>query len=155
LVIGAQGFVVGSTFMRRRNFATRALPYLRKLRDLTRETANLAVVDDESIIVVTRIESRSARRRSCPATTKYSPLHEPDWLKITSPDEKASVCAEAVSRVLMAGGQESSSARGCVDTASSRFDLASDCMFLFLPRISSGDRSSGGPDCKPPAGRPP
>ena len=60
--IGAQGFVVGSTFMHRRNFATRALPYLRKLRDLTKETANLAVVDDESIIVVTRIESREIMR---------------------------------------------------------------------------------------------
>src|ERR1700744_1154241 len=31
--IGAQSFAVGSTFVRRRNFATQALPYLRKLRD--------------------------------------------------------------------------------------------------------------------------
>src|ERR1700733_7588968 len=40
--IGAQSFAVGSTFVRRRNFATQALPYLRELRDQTRETANLA-----------------------------------------------------------------------------------------------------------------
>jgi IclR family transcriptional regulator, acetate operon repressor len=60
--IGAQSFVVGSTFVRRRNFAAQALPYLRKLRDLTRETANLAVVDDDSIIVVSRIESREIMR---------------------------------------------------------------------------------------------
>ncbi|VIO65133.1 Transcriptional repressor IclR [Bradyrhizobium ivorense] len=60
--IGAQSFVVGSTFTRRRNCAAQALPYLRKLRDLTRETANLAVVDDESIIVVSRIESREIMR---------------------------------------------------------------------------------------------
>jgi IclR family transcriptional regulator, acetate operon repressor len=60
--IGAQSFVVGSTFTRRRNFAAQALPYLRKLRDQTRETANLAVVDDESIIVVSRIESREIMR---------------------------------------------------------------------------------------------
>ena len=38
------------------------MPYLRKLRDLTRETANLAVVDDESIIVLTRMESREIMR---------------------------------------------------------------------------------------------
>jgi IclR family acetate operon transcriptional repressor len=38
------------------------MPYLRKLRDQTRETANLAVVDDESIIVLTRIESREIMR---------------------------------------------------------------------------------------------
>src|SRR4030088_1928288 len=44
--IGAQSFAIGSTFLRRRNFLTQALPYLRKLRDQTRETANLAVVDD-------------------------------------------------------------------------------------------------------------
>jgi len=60
--VGAQSFVVGSTFVRRRNFATQAMPYLRKLRDQTRETANLAVVDDESIIVLTRMESREIMR---------------------------------------------------------------------------------------------
>ena len=60
--IGAQSFVVGSTFTHRRNFAAQALPYLRKLRDQTRETANLAIVDDESIIVVSRIESREVMR---------------------------------------------------------------------------------------------
>ena len=60
--VGAQCFAVGATFTRRRNFAAQAMPYLRKLRDLTRETANLAVVDDESIIVLTRIESREIMR---------------------------------------------------------------------------------------------
>ena len=39
-----------------------AVPYLRKLRDLTRETANLAVVDDEFIVVLTRMESREIMR---------------------------------------------------------------------------------------------
>src|SRR5438445_10444191 len=60
--VGAQSFVVGSTFVHRRNFAAQAMPYLRKLRDQTRETANLAVVDDESIIVLTRMESREIMR---------------------------------------------------------------------------------------------
>src|SRR3979490_2420903 len=53
--IGAQSFAVGSTFLRRRNFLTQALPYLRKLRDQTRETANLAVVDNGEMIVLTRV----------------------------------------------------------------------------------------------------
>jgi IclR family acetate operon transcriptional repressor len=35
---------------------------LRKLRDLTRETANLAVVDDEAIVVLTRMESHKIMR---------------------------------------------------------------------------------------------
>ena len=55
-------FAVGATFARRRNFTAQAMPYLRKLRDLTRETANLAVVDDEFIIVLTRMESREIMR---------------------------------------------------------------------------------------------
>jgi IclR family acetate operon transcriptional repressor len=60
--IGAQSFAVGATFARRRNFVCQAMPYLRKLRDQTRETANLAVVDDETIIVLTRMESREIMR---------------------------------------------------------------------------------------------
>src|SRR6201989_1086046 len=60
--VGAQSFAVGATFARPRNFVAQAMPYLRKLRDLTRETANLAVVDDESIIVLTRMESREIMR---------------------------------------------------------------------------------------------
>src|ERR1700694_5604198 len=60
--IGAQSFAVGSTFLRRRNFLTQALPYLRKLRDQTRETANLAVVDNGEMIVLTRVESREITR---------------------------------------------------------------------------------------------
>src|ERR1700681_1310900 len=60
--IGAKSFAVGSTFVRRRNFVTEALPYLRKLRDQTRETANLAVVDDGAMVVLTRVESREIMR---------------------------------------------------------------------------------------------
>src|ERR1700730_11914360 len=60
--IGVKSFAVGSTFVRRRNFVTEALPYLRKLRDQTRETANLAVVDDGAMIVLTRVESREVMR---------------------------------------------------------------------------------------------
>ncbi len=60
--VGAQSFSVGATFTRRRNFTAQAIPYLRRLRDRTRETANLAVVDDGTIIVLTRIESREIMR---------------------------------------------------------------------------------------------
>src|ERR1700704_1765120 len=60
--VGARSFTVGATFARRRNFSAQAVPYLRKLRDVTRETANLAVVDDEFIVVLTRMESREIMR---------------------------------------------------------------------------------------------
>lgn len=54
--------MVGASFARRRNFTAQAIPYLHKLRDLIRETANLAIVDDEFIIVLTRMESREIMR---------------------------------------------------------------------------------------------
>jgi IclR family transcriptional regulator, acetate operon repressor len=60
--IGAQSFAVGATFARRRNFVTQAMPYLRKLRDQTRETANLAVVDEGAMVILTRVESREIMR---------------------------------------------------------------------------------------------
>src|SRR4051795_2379608 len=60
--VGSQSFAVGATFTRRRNFVAQAIPYLRKLRDQTRETANLAVVDDESLMVLVRLESREITR---------------------------------------------------------------------------------------------
>ncbi len=60
--VGVRSFTVGASFARRRNFSAQAIPYLRKLRDLTRETANLALVDDEFIIVLTRMESREIMR---------------------------------------------------------------------------------------------
>src|SRR5258708_25351360 len=60
--VGAQSFAVGATFAPRRNFAAQAIPHLRKLRDQTRETANLAVVGGESIIVLTLMENREIMR---------------------------------------------------------------------------------------------
>lgn len=60
--IGAKSFLVGSTFVKRRSFAAQALPYLRRLRDQTRETANLAVVDDGAMVVLMRVESREIMR---------------------------------------------------------------------------------------------
>jgi IclR family acetate operon transcriptional repressor len=60
--VGAQSFAVGATFTRRRNFVALAIPYLRRLRDQSRETANLAVVDDESLMVLMRLDSREIMR---------------------------------------------------------------------------------------------
>jgi IclR family transcriptional regulator, acetate operon repressor len=60
--VGAQSFAVGATFARRRNFVTQAMPFLRRLRDETRETANLAAIDDGAMFVLTRLESREIMR---------------------------------------------------------------------------------------------
>ncbi len=60
--VGRQAFQIGSTFARQRNFVAPALPYLRRLRDQTRETANLGVADDGQIIFLAQVESREIMR---------------------------------------------------------------------------------------------
>jgi IclR family transcriptional regulator, acetate operon repressor len=60
--VGRQSFSIGSAFVRRRNFVAPALPFLRRLRDLTHETANLGVADDGEVVVLTQVESREIMR---------------------------------------------------------------------------------------------
>ncbi len=60
--VGRQAYAVGSAFVRDRHFVAPALPLLRRLRDLTRETANLGVVDSGEIVLVNQIESREITR---------------------------------------------------------------------------------------------
>src|ERR1700692_4568880 len=47
---------------RRRNFVAPALPFLRRLRDLTHETANLGIVEEGEVVVLTQVESREIMR---------------------------------------------------------------------------------------------
>lgn len=60
--VGRAAFSIGSAFVRHRNFVAPALPYLRRLRDQTRETANLGVIDDGEVVVLTQVESRQIMR---------------------------------------------------------------------------------------------
>jgi IclR family acetate operon transcriptional repressor len=60
--IGRQAYTVGATFLQQRNFVAPALPFLRRLRDATRETANLGIVDDGEMVVLTQVESREIMR---------------------------------------------------------------------------------------------
>jgi IclR family acetate operon transcriptional repressor len=60
--IGRQAFAVGSVFTRQSNIAATALPFLRRLRDQTRETVNLGFVQDGEMVLVDRIESRDIIR---------------------------------------------------------------------------------------------
>jgi IclR family acetate operon transcriptional repressor len=60
--VGKQAFAVGVSFVRQRNFVAAAVPFLRHLRDQTRETANLGVVDDGMVVVLSQAESREIAR---------------------------------------------------------------------------------------------
>ena len=55
--VGLQAFAVGSTFGNRRNLATSALPFMRHLRDRTKETVNLGIVEEGTVILVAQVPS--------------------------------------------------------------------------------------------------
>lgn len=60
--VGRQSFVVGAGFVHRRNYVATALPFLRRLRDITHETANLGLAEDGDVVVVSQAESREIMR---------------------------------------------------------------------------------------------
>lgn len=60
--VGRQAFAVGVTFTRWQNFIAAAMPFLRQLRDATRETANLGILEGGEVITVAQVESREIIR---------------------------------------------------------------------------------------------
>jgi IclR family acetate operon transcriptional repressor len=60
--VGVRCFSIGAAFARRRNFATLALPFMRRLRDLTGETVNLGLLDHGDVVFLTQVESREVMR---------------------------------------------------------------------------------------------
>lgn len=60
--IGRQAFLVGSSFLKYHNFVAPALPYLRALRDETKETANLGILQNGEVITLAQAESREITR---------------------------------------------------------------------------------------------
>lgn len=60
--VGRQSFSVGAAFVRRRNFVAETIPFLRRIRDRTRETVNLAVAEEGEVVILTQVESREIVR---------------------------------------------------------------------------------------------
>ena len=64
--VGRDAFSIGMAYGRRRSFVAPALPMLRRLRDATRETSNLGILDDDHLVTVSQVESREIRRALSP-----------------------------------------------------------------------------------------
>lgn len=64
--IGRRAFTVGMAFSHWQNLVAAAMPFLRSLRDTTRETANLGVLEEGEVITVAQIESREIIRAIAP-----------------------------------------------------------------------------------------
>lgn len=60
--IGFAMLNIGSAFLRRASFVSLAQPFLQRLRDQTKETANLGMADDGEIMLVSQIPSRQIVR---------------------------------------------------------------------------------------------
>lgn len=72
--IGVQSFSIGSAFGRRRNLSLMAQPIMRRLRDSTGETVNLALADQGYAMFLLQVESREPMRATARPGTR-APLH--------------------------------------------------------------------------------
>lgn len=64
--VGRKAFVVGVAYTRWQSFIAAATPFLRRLRDMSHETANLGVLEDGEVITVAQVESREIIRAIAP-----------------------------------------------------------------------------------------
>jgi len=60
--VGRESYSVGATYAQRFNFVASALPHLKRLRDETRETVNLGILDGDELVTLTRVDSREIVR---------------------------------------------------------------------------------------------
>lgn len=64
--VGRRAFTVGIAYTHWQSFIAAAMPFLRRLRDATRETANLGVLQEGEVITVAQVESREIIRAIAP-----------------------------------------------------------------------------------------
>lgn len=72
--IGPRAFVIGSRFLRRTSLVDRARPIMRKLMEVTGETANLGVEKEGSVLFLSQVETHASIRAFFPPGT-LSPMH--------------------------------------------------------------------------------
>lgn len=72
--IGPAAFRLGSAFMRRSGIVERARPVLRGLMEHTGETANLGILNGDSVLFISQAETQETIRAFFPPGTR-SPLH--------------------------------------------------------------------------------
>ena len=72
--IGPRAFVIGARFLRRTSLVERARPILRKLMQLTGETANLGIEKGDQVLFLSQVETHESIRAFFPPGT-LSPMH--------------------------------------------------------------------------------
>ncbi|OOY06904.1 transcriptional regulator [Thioclava sp. F36-7] len=64
--VGRQAYLVGTAYTRRRNLVAPAFPIMRRLRNATRETVNLGILDQDYLVTIAQSESREIVRAIAP-----------------------------------------------------------------------------------------
>ncbi len=72
--IGARAFVIGARYLRRTSLVDRARPIMRRLMEITGETANLGVARDTNVLFISQVETHASIRAFFPPGT-LSPMH--------------------------------------------------------------------------------
>lgn len=72
--IGPRAFVIGTRFLRRTSLVDRARPIMRKLMDVTGETANLGVEKEGAVLFLSQVETHASIRAFFPPGT-LSAMH--------------------------------------------------------------------------------
>ena len=72
--VGARAFLIGARYLRRTSVVDRARPILRRLMEVSDETANLAVAGEGHVIFVSQVECNNSIRAFFPPGT-VSPMH--------------------------------------------------------------------------------
>lgn len=72
--IGAKAFVIGARFLRRTSLVERARPIMRRLMQVTGETANLGVEREGGVLFLSQVETHASIRAFFPPGT-MSPMH--------------------------------------------------------------------------------
>jgi len=64
--VGREAFAAGAAYVQRRDFVAPAMAFLRRLRDESRETANLGILEDGQLVTLAQVESREITRAISP-----------------------------------------------------------------------------------------
>lgn len=117
--IGAQAFVIGAGFLRRTSLVERARPILRRLMELTGETANLGREQDGQVLFLSQVETNATIRAFFPPGT-LAEMHSSGIGKVLL----AQMPPERVAQVLASHPLQAFTANTLTDPASLARDLA-------------------------------
>ena len=117
--IGPQAFVIGAGFLRRTSLVERARPILRRLMEVTGETANLGREQDGQVLFLSQVETNATIRAFFPPGT-LAEMHSSGIGKVLL----AQMPPERVAQVLASHPLQAFTANTLTDPASLARDLA-------------------------------